>query len=97
MLTQEESRACLNASPYTSNVQSLPLTARCTLPSTVLLLAKYVFLSSSACGGNNELSGSDAQKEGLEEIDKAIVIFAEFKDDAHLAEALMTKGCCGRG
>ena len=38
------------------------------------------------------MSGSDAQKEGLEQIDKAIEIFAQFKDDAHMAEALMTKG-----
>ena len=38
------------------------------------------------------MSGSEARKEGLEEIDKAIEIFAAFKDDAHMAEALMTKG-----
>ena len=38
------------------------------------------------------MSGRDAQKEGLKEIDAAIAIFLDYKDDAHLAEALMTKG-----
>ena len=38
------------------------------------------------------MSGGDARKEGLEQIDNAIEIFVNFKDDARLAEALMTKG-----
>ena len=56
------------------------------------LIAHSLFFPLAACGGNNELSGRDAQKEGLKEIDAAIAIFLDYKDDAHLAEALMTKG-----
>ncbi|GAB1609949.1 repeat-containing DDB_G0287407-like [Argonauta hians] len=45
-----------------------------------------------ACGGSEEMPGSEALAEGNRCIDVAIKIFQELNDIGHYAEALMTKG-----